>query len=88
MWMMSLGVSESEEKASFFSFFFFFFFFCVGFRFVNNWNPIFKIHFLIFLNFLGNQIVDIPLFSYLYAVIVFMGILIILIIGWVGVYPL
>ena len=45
------------------------FFFCVGFRFINNWNPIFKIYFLIFLNFLGNQMVDhlvsylIPLFS-------------------------
>ena len=35
---------------------------CVGFRFINNWNSIFKIHFLIFLNFLGNQMVDIPLF--------------------------
>ena len=26
----------------------FLFFFCVGFRFINNWNPIFNIHFLIF----------------------------------------
>ena len=47
-------------------FFFFFFCVCVGFRFINNWNPIFNIHFLIFLNFLGNQ-----------TVTVFMGILII-----------
>ena len=60
---------------------------CVGFRFVNNWNPIFKIHFLNFLNFLGNQIVDhlvsylIPLFSCCWAITVFMGILVILIIG-------
>jgi len=41
---MSFGVLEDEEKAFFFWF-------------VNNWNPIFKIHFLIFLNFLGNQTV-------------------------------
>ena len=57
---MSLGVSLEEEKA-FFNLFFIFFV-CVGFWFVNNWNPIFKIHFLIFLNFLGNQMVDMPLF--------------------------
>ena len=77
---MSLGVLEEEEKACSFLFFFL--------RFVNNWNPIFKIHFLIFLNFLGNQTVDIPLFSYLYAIIVFIGILVILIIWCVGVYSL
>ena len=63
------------------SVFFFFLCVCVGFRFVTNWNPIFKIHFLIFLNFLGNQTVDIPLFSCLCAITVFMGILVILIIG-------
>ena len=77
---MSLGVSEEKEEKAF-SFFFFFFFFGVGFWFVNNWNPIFKIHFLIFLNFLGNQTMDISLFSCLYVVTVFMGILVILIIG-------
>ena len=41
-----------------------FFFLYVGFRFVNNWNPIFKIHFIIFLNFLGNQTVDHLVLSY------------------------
>ena len=66
---MSLGFSE-EEKA-----------FCVGFQFVNNWNSIFKIHFLIFLNFLGNHTMVITLFSCRCAVTVFMGILVILIIG-------
>ena len=65
-----MGFSEEEEKA-----------FCVGFQFVNNWNSIFKIHFLIFLNFLGNQTVGIPPFSCLYVVIVFRDILVILITG-------
>ena len=66
-----MGFSEEEEEKAF----------CVGFQFVNNWNSIFKIHFLIFLNFLGNQTMDIPLFSGRCAVTMFMGILVILIIG-------
>ena len=72
--MMSLGVSEEEEEKAFF-------FLLLVFDFVNNWNLIFKIHFLIFLNFLGNQTMEIPLFSCRCAVTVFMGILVILIIG-------
>ena len=72
---MSLGVSEEEEEKAFF------FLLLLVFDFVNNWNSIFKIHFLIFLNFLGNQTVEIPLFSCRCAVTMFMGILVILIIG-------